>query len=57
MDFRLNALGEPVFIEANPLPGLNPITSDLVLLAKGMGLTHDNLIREILSASLSRVGL
>jgi D-alanine-D-alanine ligase len=57
MDFRLNAVGEPVFIEANPLPGLNPITSDLVLLAKGMGLTHDNLIREILSASLSRVGL
>ncbi len=57
MDFRLNAVGEPVFIEANPLPGLNPVTSDLVILAKGMGLTHEDLIREILSAAISRAGL
>ncbi len=57
MDFRLNAAGEPVFIEANPLPGLNPVTSDLVILAAGVGLSHDQLIREVLTAGLSRVGL
>lgn len=57
MDFRLNAVGEPVFIEANPLPGLNPITSDLVILAKGVGMTHESLIREILLGALSRAGI
>ncbi len=57
MDFRLNAAGEPVFIEANPLPGLNPVTSDLVILAAGVGVSHDQLIREVLTAGLSRVGL
>ncbi|MEI6324654.1 MAG: D-alanine--D-alanine ligase [Gemmataceae bacterium] len=57
MDFRLNAASEPVFIEANPLPGLNPVTSDLVILAAGVGLSHDQLIREVLTAGLSRVGL
>ncbi|MSR80368.1 MAG: D-alanine--D-alanine ligase [Gemmataceae bacterium] len=57
MDFRLNGAGEPVFIEANPLPGLNPVTSDLVILAAGVGVSHDQLIREVLTAGLSRVGL
>ncbi len=57
MDFRLNAAGEPVFIETNPLPGLNPVTSDLVILASGVGVSYDQLIRDVLTAGLCRVGL
>lgn len=57
IDFRLNRRGEPVFIEANPLPGLNPTTSDLVLLAKGVGIGYQELIHSIIDASLKRNGL
>ena len=56
IDFRLRD-GIPYFIEANPLPGLAPVTSDLVILAEGHGLSHAALIRRILDAALARVGL
>jgi D-alanine-D-alanine ligase len=56
IDFRV-ANGVPYFLEANPLPGLAPGTSDLVILARGMGLSHADLIRRILHVALVRVGL
>jgi D-alanine-D-alanine ligase len=56
LDFRLRD-GLPYFLEANPLPGLAPGTSDLVLLAEGHGIGHAELIRRILHAALDRVGL
>jgi D-alanine-D-alanine ligase len=56
IDFRLKD-GLPYFLEANPLPGLAPVTSDLVILAQGVGLSHADLIRRILHAALVRVGL
>ena len=56
IDFRLRD-GIPYFIEANPLPGLAPVTSDLVILAEGHGIDHPALIRYILDAALLRVGL
>ncbi len=56
IDFRLEG-DSPFFIEANPLPGLAPVTSDLVILSEGYGIGHDDLIRRILSISLERVGL
>ncbi len=37
IDFRVRD-GVPYFIEANPLPGLAPVTSDLVILAEGHGI-------------------
>ena len=46
VDFRLKA-GVPYFLEVNPLPGLNPIDSDLVLLAKGVGWSYERLIQTI----------
>ncbi len=55
IDFRVRA-GIPYFIEANPLPGLAPDWSDLVLLAQGTGLGYADLIRRILDAALTRVG-
>jgi len=56
IDFRVRD-GIPYFIEANPLPGLAPVSSDLVILAAGYGISHAELIRKILNAALVRVGL
>ena len=56
IDFRLRD-GVPYFLEVNPLPGLNPESSDLVLLAYRMGLTHPQLIGMILDAAVKRCGL
>jgi D-alanine-D-alanine ligase len=56
IDFRIRQ-GRPYFIEANPLPGLSPATSDLVFLARGYGISHTDLIRRVLRVSLARVGL
>jgi D-alanine-D-alanine ligase len=56
IDFRVRD-GVPYFLEANPLPGLAPDWSDLVILARGMGLRHCDLILKILKTALSRVGL
>ncbi|VTR98839.1 D-alanine--D-alanine ligase family protein [Tuwongella immobilis] len=54
LDFRLRD-GLPYFIEANPLPGLNPVTSDLVLLSKGYGIEFNELIQGILEAGITRL--
>ncbi len=56
VDFRVRD-GIPYFLEANPLPGLAPGVSDLVILAEGHGIGYAELIRKILHASLARVGL
>jgi D-alanine-D-alanine ligase len=54
IDFRLRD-GVPYFIEANPLPGLNPESSDLVIMAGLVGVSHAQLIDMILSAALDRL--
>ena len=56
IDFRVSD-GVAFFIEANPLPGLAPVTSDLVILAEGYGIGHEDLICRILRIALRRVGL
>ncbi len=56
IDFRLRG-DEPFFIEANPLPGLAPVTSDLVILAAGYGISHVQLIGRIFDAALARLGM
>jgi D-alanine-D-alanine ligase len=54
LDFRVAADGTPYFLEVNPLPGLNPITSDLNLIAKAADVSYQDLIRHIVEASLAR---
>lgn len=56
VDFRLRA-GVPYFLEVNPLPGLNPEDSDLVILAKLAGWTYPRLIEAIVNAAWKRCGL
>ena len=57
IDFRSDASGEPYFLEANPLAGLNPWHSDLPILAAQNGIEFVELIGMILDAGLARYGL
>jgi D-alanine-D-alanine ligase len=57
IDFRSDATGEPYFLEANPLAGLNPHHSDLPILAAQNGVAFVQLIGMILDAGLARYGL
>jgi len=54
VDFRMDAQGRVYFLECNPLPGLTPGWSDLVLIAKAAGLEYTGLISEILSGAIRR---
>jgi D-alanine-D-alanine ligase len=53
-DFRMDAEGRLYFIESNPLPGLSPGWSDLVLIAQAAGIDYRALIGEILSFAIRR---
>ena len=57
IDFRSDAQGEPYFLEANPLAGLNPWHSDLPILAAHNGIEFTSLIGIFLDAGLARYRL
>lgn len=54
VDFRVNAKGIPFFLEINPLPGLNPHSGDLPIMAGKMGYKYQELIAAALNAASSR---
>jgi len=54
VDFRMDEQGKIYFLECNPLPGLTPGWSDLVLIAKAAGIEYNALIAEILSGAFRR---
>jgi D-alanine-D-alanine ligase len=54
VDFRMDAEGRIYFIESNPLPGLAPGWSDLVLIAQAAGIDYRALIGEVLSFAIRR---
>jgi D-alanine-D-alanine ligase len=54
IDFRIAPDGRIYFIECNPLPGLTPGWSDLVLIAQAAGIEYRALIGEILSNAIRR---
>jgi len=54
VDFRMDEQGKVYFLECNPLPGLTPGWSDLVLIAKAAGIEYHALIAEILSGAIRR---
>jgi D-alanine-D-alanine ligase len=54
---RCDRSGEPNFLEVNPLPGLNPVTSDLPILARLAGLSYAELLGGIVEAAGRRWGL
>ncbi|MDD3953401.1 MAG: ATP-grasp domain-containing protein [Lentisphaeria bacterium] len=57
VDVRMNAAGNPVFLEVNPLAGLNPNYSDLCILCKLIDFPYDQLIHSIVQSCLKRHGL
>ena len=54
VDFRLGADGEPYLLEINTLPGLNPLLSDLCIMAAAEGMSHQTLVTEILYLAAER---
>lgn len=57
VDLRCDENGEPCFLEVNPLPGLNPVYSDLPILSGLAGMTYDQLLGSIVEAAGRRLGL
>lgn len=59
VDFRLNAHEnwKPYILEINPLPGLSPGISDIVIEAAAEGVEHAELVNMILNAALRRYGM
>ncbi len=55
VDLRMDADGRIYVLEVNPLPGLTPDYSDLVLIAKAIGMEYDQLIAEIMVGGLRRM--
>ena len=55
IDLRCDEAGRVQFIEANPLAGLHPEHSDLVILGRMKGLTYAALIERIVSSAARRV--
>jgi D-alanine-D-alanine ligase len=55
IDLRMNAQGQVYVLEVNPLPGLTPDYSDLVLISKAAGIEYRTLIAEILAGGLKRL--
>ncbi len=59
VDFRLNANEDwkPYILEINPLPGLSPGISDIVIEAAAEGVGHTELVNMILETALRRYGM
>jgi len=53
-DFRLDSRGTPHFIEVNVLPGLNPVSGDIVIMAKLLGVSYNELVTRIFEQALTR---
>ena len=54
MDFRVAGDGTPYFLEVNPLPGLNPMSGDLIIMTQALGWSYEKLINGILNAAIRR---
>ncbi len=57
VDLKLDAAGEPQFLELNPIAGLHPTHSDLPMIATKCGLGYDGLIGGIVDAAAQRLGI
>jgi len=54
VDIRNDREGRPSFIEMNPLPGMNPSSSDLIILSLGYGLSYEDVIGAVVGAAGKR---
>ncbi len=54
IDLKTDRHGKICFIEANPLAGLNPVHSDLPILARMYGIEYQRLMEMIMDAAIKR---
>lgn len=54
VDLKADRHGKICFIEANPLAGLNPVHSDLPILARMYGIEYQRLMEMIMEAAIKR---
>jgi D-alanine-D-alanine ligase len=54
IDVRCDRDDVPNFVEVNPLPGVHPVNSDLVILARAAGWTYNQLIAGIMASAEER---
>ncbi|MFC1674948.1 ATP-grasp domain-containing protein [Candidatus Omnitrophota bacterium] len=57
LDFRISEDGNIYLLELNPLPGLSPVYSDIVLMSYRLGLKYEQLIFSILDSAFSRYAI
>jgi D-alanine-D-alanine ligase len=57
VDIRMDAKGNPSFMEVNPLAGLHPEHSDLPIICTMAGVTFQQLIGRILASARGRAGI
>ncbi len=57
VDVRVDRHGVPSFIEVNPLPGLDPDKSDLIIMARAAGSSFDAVIAAIVASARARYRL
>jgi len=57
VDLKANRNGKICFIEANPLAGLNPVHSDLPILARMYGIEYQQLMEMIMDSAIQRLKL
>ena len=55
IDLKADRNGKICFIEANPLAGLNPVHSDLPILARMYGIEYQKLMEGIMKSALKRI--
>ena len=55
VDIRCDAGQNPMFLEVNPLAGLNPKDSDLPILARKAGVSYTELVGRIMASAVARV--
>jgi D-alanine-D-alanine ligase len=55
VDLKMDAKGNPNFIEVNPLAGINPEHSDLPMLAGKKGISFNQLIGMIMNSAITRI--
>ena len=54
VDVRRDRDGIANFVEVNPLPGMHPVNSDLVIMANARGMTHQELVAGVMRSAERR---
>ena len=54
VDVRRDRNGVPSFVEVNPLPGVHPVNSDLVIMARLLGIEYEELIGRVIGSATRR---